>query len=70
MREGPEMETRGKEMRPRCKKSSKCQWQLIITQIQYNIECKIQEKKQGGGGIQIACGGNGSLLVSNNRNEE
>ena len=35
MRVGPEMETRGEEMRARCKKSSKCQ--LIIAQIQYNI---------------------------------
>ena len=38
---GPEIETRGEEMRARCKKSSKCQCQLIIAQIQYNIECEI-----------------------------
>ena len=62
------METRGKEMRARCKKSSKCQCQLIIAQIQCNIECELQEKKQLGGEKQIACGGNGLLLVESKSN--
>ena len=46
MRAAPEMdaETTGEEMSSRCKKSSKCQCQLILTQIQCTYRCTIREQ--------------------------